>query len=439
MTNKINAALEREFLPAALELVETPAPALPRAVLWAIVAALVFAIGWSFIGRIDLVAVAPGKVIAAGKTKVIQPAEVGVVKRILVADGQTVKAGDVLVELEAAATATGADTARQREALMAARLESARYDALARGTALKADAPRALLDAEARAMGSQRHEQRAKLAELDAEISRRTAELGAVRELAKKLEQTLPIAQRRAEDYKSLVEQKFMSQHGYLEREQARIENERDLAFQRARVEQLAAAVEETRRRRESLVAEFERAAVNAKTDADKRAALLAQELVKAQARQSQQTLVAPVDGVVQQLAVHTVGGVVTPAQTLMVVTPSEYQAEVETLLENRDVGFVKPGQHVEVKVDTFPFTRYGTIPGTVTFVSRDAVADEKRGLVFQARVKLDKPAIRVDERDIALTPGMAVTAEIATDRRRVIDFFLDPIRKTASEALIER
>jgi hemolysin D len=439
MTNKINAALEREFLPAALELVETPAPALPRAVLWAIVAALVFAIGWSFIGRIDLVAVAPGKVIAAGKTKVIQPAEVGVVKRILVADGQTVKAGDVLVELEAAATATGADTARQREALMAARLESARYDALARGTALKADAPRALLDAEARAMGSQRHEQRAKLAELDAEISRRTAELGAVRELAKKLEQTLPIAQRRAEDYKSLVEQKFMSQHGYLEREQARIENERDLAFQRARVEQLAAAVEETRRRRESLVAEFERAAVNAKTDADKRAALLAQELVKAQARHSQQTLVAPVDGVVQQLAVHTVGGVVTPAQTLMVVTPSEYQAEVETLLENRDVGFVKPGQHVEVKVDTFPFTRYGTIPGTVTFVSRDAVADEKRGLVFQARVKLDKPAIRVDERDIALTPGMAVTAEIATDRRRVIDFFLDPIRKTASEALIER
>lgn len=437
----MRTSLEREFLPAALEIIETPAPALPRAVLWAIVAALGFALAWAYIGKIDLVAVAPGKVIAAGKTKVIQPAEVGVVKRILVADGQAVRAGDVLIELESAATATAADTARQREALMAMRLEAARYEALARGGPIKAPAgaSKALVDAEVRAMAGQLHEHRAKLAEFDAEIVRRTAELGAVRQLAEKLAETLPIAQQRAEDYKSLVEQKFVSQHGYLERKQARIENERDLAFQRARVEQLAAAVEEARRRRDSAVAEFERTAINARLDADKRAAILEQDLIKAQTRQQQQKLTAPVSGTVQQLAVHTVGGVVTPAQTLMVITPSEYQAEVEALLENRDVGFVKVGQHVEVKVDTFPFTRYGTIPGTVSFVSSDAVQDDKRGLVFQARVRLEKPAIRVDERDVSLTPGMAVTAEIATARQRIIDFFLDPIRRTAGEALIER
>jgi hemolysin D len=437
----MRTVLEREFLPAALELVETPAPALPRAILWAIVAALGFTILWACIGQIDLVAVAPGKVIAADKTKVIQPVEVGVVKRILVTDGQKVKAGDVLIELDAAATATGADTERQREAVTAARLEAARYEALATGTSIKAPAgaPKDRIDAESRALSSEVQEHRAKLAELDAEIVRRTAELGAVKELAAKLAQTLPIAQRRAEDYKRLYDQKFVSEHGYLEREQARIENERDLAFQRARVEQLAAAIEEVRRKRASQVAEFERTAVNAKVDADKRAGLLAQELVKAETRQHQQTLTAPVDGVVQQLAVHTIGGVVTPAQTLMVITPSDYQAEVEAVLENRDVGFVKPGQHVEVKVDTFPFTRYGTIPGTVSFVSNDAVQDQTRGLVFQARVKLDHPAIRVDERDVALTPGMAVTAEIATAKRRIIDFFLDPVRKTTGEALIER
>ena len=433
--------LEREFLPAALEIVETPAPALPRAVMWTIVAALCFALAWACIGKIDLIAVAPGKVIAADKTKVIQPVEVGVVKRILVTDGQKVKAGDVLIELDAAATATAADTERQREAVTAARLEAARYEALARGTSIKAPvgAGKAQVEAEARAMVTQAQEQKARLAELDAEIVRRTAELGSVKELAAKLAQTLPIAQRRAEDYKRLYDQKFVSEHGYLEREQARIENERDLAFQQAHVQQLAAAIEEVRRKRDSLVAEFERTAVNAKVDADKRAGLLAQELVKAETRQHQQTLVAPVDGVVQQLAIHTVGGVVTPAQTLMVIAPSDYQAEVEAMLENRDVGFVKPGQHVEVKVDTFPFTRYGTIPGTVSFVSSDAVQDEKRGLVFQARVKLDKPVIRVDERDVSLTPGMAVTAEIATSKRRVIDFFLDPVRKTTGEALIER
>jgi hemolysin D len=263
--------------------------------------------------------------------------------------------------------------------------------------------------------------------------------VASVKELAAKLAETLPIAQRRAQDYKNLVEQKFLSQHLYLEREQVRIEQERDLAFQQARVRELGAAIEEARRRRDSMVAEFERAAVNAKVDADKRAALLEQELVKAQTRERQQILLAPVDGTVQQLSVHTVGGVVTPAQPLMVIAPSDYHAEVEAVLENKDVGFVKVGQRAEVKIETFPFTRYGTIPGTVSFVSQDAVPDEKRGLVFQARVKLDRPTIRVEEREVILSPGMAVSAEIATSRRRAIEFFLDPIRKVTSEGLRER
>jgi hemolysin D len=448
LTQAERTPLERQFLPAALEIVDTPAPALPRAVLWTIVGALILTLLWSIVGRIDLIAVASGKIIAADKTKLIQPAETAVVKRILVADGQVVKAGQVLIELEAAATATGAETARNREALAAARLESARYEALAKGSSgvgasaafrAPAGAPKDLVQAETRAMQSQYHEHRAKLAALDAEIVKRTAELGSSRELVAKLAQTLPIAQRRAEDYKNLMKQSFISQHGYLEREQARIEQERDLAFQEARIRELAAAVEEARRRRDSMVAEFERTAIGAKTDADKRAAQLEHEVVKARTREQQQILVAPVDGTVQQLAVHTIGGVVTPAQTLLVISPSDYQAEIEAILENKDVGFVKVGQRAEVKIETFPFTRYGTLAGTVIFVSSDSVPDEKRGLVYQARVKLDKGTIRVDERDVTLTPGMAVSAEISTGKRRVIDFFLDPIRKTVSEGLRER
>jgi hemolysin D len=440
--------LEREFLPAALELAETPAPVLPRAVLWTIVGALLFTLLWSMIGRVDLIAVATGKVIAADKTKTIQPVETAVVRRILVTDGQVVKAGQVLIELEAAATATGAETARNRDALTAARLEAARYEALAKVSSgagasasfrAPADAPEHLAQAEARAMQSQYHEHRAKLAALDAEIAKRNAELGSSRELVAKLAQTVPIAQRRAEDYRNLMKQSFISQHGYLEREQARIEQERDLAFQEARIKELAAAVEEARRRRDSLVAEFARTAVGAKTDADKRAAQLEHEVVKAHTRELQQTLVAPVDGTVQQLAVHTIGGVVTPAQTLLVISPSDYQAEIEAILENKDVGFVKAGQRAEVKIETFPFTRYGTLAGTVTFVSSDSVPDEKRGLIYQARVKLEQGTLRVDDRDVTLTPGMAVTAEISTGRRRVIEFFLDPIRKTVSEGLRER
>jgi hemolysin D len=440
--------LERQFIPAALEIIETPAPALPRAVLWTVIAALAFALTWGWMGRIDMVAVAPGKVIAADKTKIIQPAETAVVRRILVADGQAVKGGQVLIELEAAATATAAETARIREALLAARLESARYDALADaadGAAplspfrAPAGTPKSLASAESRALQVQHEEQRARLAAVDAEIAKRSAELASVRELVTKLAQTLPIAQRRAEDYRNLVKQNFISQHGYLEREQARIEQERDLAFQEAKARELAAAVDEAWRRRDGLIAEFRRVAVSAKIDADKRAALLEQDLVKARTREKQQTLVSPVDGTVQQLAVHTVGGVVTPAQVLMVIAPSEYQAEVEAVLENKDVGFVKVGQRAEVKVETFPFTRYGTLQGTVQFVTNDAVPDEKRGLVFQARVKLEKASMRIDERDVMLTPGMAVSAEISTGKRRVLEFFFDPIRKTLGEGLRER
>jgi len=118
-------------------------------------------------------------------------------------------------------------------------------------------------------------------------------------------------------------------------------------------------------------------------------------------------------DGTVQQLAVYTQGGVVTPAQALMVIAPADYHPEVEATLENKDVGFVKEGQKAEIKVETIPFTRYGTLPGTVTFVSHDAVNDEKKGPVFQVRVRLEKPSLKVDERTVQMSPGMAVSGSI--------------------------
>jgi hemolysin D len=442
---KARTPLERQFLPAALEIIDTPAPALPRAIIATICVAFLFALLWSIVGHVDMVAVAPGKITAADRTKVIQSAETAVVKRIYVKDGQEVKEGDILIELDAAATATAAETSRLTDALWAARLEAARFDALAHAakgasaTLTLPGAPAKALMNEQRSLVSQTQEHRARLQALDAEIAKRQAEIAAAQALTQKLSQTAPIAKRRAEDYKDLVDKNFISQHGYLEREQTRIEQEQDLKFQQARVKELQAAVEETRKRTESQIAEFERQAVTAKLEADKKTAQLEQELVKAKTRQTQQTLTAPVAGTVQQLAVHTIGGVVTPAQALLVIAPKDYAPEVEAILENKDVGFVKVGQAVEVKVETFPFTRYGTIPGTVSVVSNDAVADEKKGLVFHARVRLEKPTIQVGDRQVGLSPGMAVTAEIATGERRLITYFLDPLRKTTKESLRER
>jgi hemolysin D len=438
--------LERQFLPATLELQETPPSALPRATLWTLIAAFVVALAWSILGRVETVAVAQGKIVPSDRAKVIQSAETAVVKRIVVTDGETVRAGDVLIELDA--TISTADAQRSKEEWLTARLEAARARAFLRaieqGTVAPvleriSEASPALVATEARLLASQAQEFRGRIAALDGELAKRRAELQSTRELVAKLAQTVPIARRRAEDFKSLVQQNYVSQHGYLEREQARIEQERDLAFYQSREQELALAVEEALLRKGAFVAEVRRAAVDSLSAAEKKAALLAQDIVKTAQRTKLMRLTAPVDGTVQQLAIHTVGGVVTPAQPLMVIVPTEYSAEVTAVLENKDVGFVKATQRAEVKIETFPFTRYGTVPAEVTFVSQDAVQDEKRALVFQARLRLERTSLQVDQRTVALAPGMAVTAEIKTGERRVIEYFLEPMLRTASESLREK
>ena len=155
--------------------------------------------------------------------------------------------------------------------------------------------------------------------------------------------------------------------------------------------------------------------------------------------KQRLQTLRAPVNGVVQQLAVHTLGGVVQTAQQLMVIVPEDVGLEAEVLVLNKDVGFVRAGQEVEIKVDSFPYTRYGTLSGTVVHVSRDAVKDEQQGLVFPAQIQMERASIIVDGHKTPLQAGMSVVAEIRTGKRRVIDYLLSPLQQYQSEAMKER
>ncbi len=437
--------LERQFLPAALELLESPPSPLPRVLLWTIIVIFTAALVWSVFGRLDTVAVAHGKVIASTRAQLVQPVDTAVVKRILVRDGQAVRKGEVLVELDA--TLPHADSAQARDSWVATRLESARARALLasmdQGQSLSLQSIEGVeperLASERALLASQVGAYRSKLAALDAETAKREAELASARELVSKLRETAAIAKQRADDYKGLMDKSFVSRHGYLDRERERIEEERTLAYQRARLVELENAIRETRERRGAYVAEFRRETTAALNEAERREAGLAQELVKTSERERLMRLTAPVDGIVQQLAVHTEGGVVTAAQPLLVVAPKDYEAEVEVALDNKDVGFVKRGQRGEVKVETFPFTRYGTIPARVLFVSSDAAADEKRGLVFQAKLALDRSTLQVDEREVNLTPGMAVIAEVKTGSRRVIEYFLSPILQTSQESLRER
>ena len=419
---------EAQFLPAALELQETPVSPAPRIAMWLILCFALMAFLWAIFGHMDVVATAHGKIVPNDRTKVIQPIETATVTAIRVSDGQSVIAGDVLIELDA--TTAKADSARLGNDLTTSRLQAARARAML--AAIASGKPPALermpdmevgrLAQEQRLLDGQYSEYQAKLARIDADVARREAELASTREIVRKLEQTAPIARQRAQDFKDLVEKNFISKHGYLEKEQARIEQEADLATQRSRLKELSASLQEARSQRIALAAETRRIALDSLNEAEQKATGFSNELVKSDSRGKLMTLTAPVDGTVQQLAVHTVGGVVTPAQPLMVIVPKDNPIEVEAFVENKDIGFVNPGQAAVVKIETFPFTKYGTIDARVIQVSNDAVSDEKRGLIFPARVNLERATIQVENKTVNLSPGMAVTVEVKTSQRREIE-----------------
>lgn len=436
---------EAQFLPAALALRDSPVHPAPRIALWLMMAFTLIALLWAIFGRMDVVATAVGKIIPSDRTKVIQPMETAVVKAIHVRDGQTVNVGQILIELDA--TTAAADSERLRNEALTAQLEARRAEALL--SALEhgmlpklkpldgADAAR-LLAEQSQASG-QYQEYQARRLQLQAEIARRRAELQTTQDQVRKLEQTAPIARQRAQDFQKLVKENFISQHGYLEREQARIEQEQDLASSRSKVMEIRAALAEAQQQQATLTAETRRQLLDQYNLANQKAASLQQELIKADQRGRLMRMTAPVAGTVQQLAVSTVGGVVTPAQPLMVIVPKDNVLEVEAMLPNKDIGFVNPGQDAEVKVETFPFTKYGTINGKITQVSSDAIQNEKLGLIYSTRVKLAKDTIRVENKTVRLTPGMAVTVEVKTGSRRVIEYFLSPLMQVTSESLRER
>jgi hemolysin D len=440
---------EAAFLPAALSLQDTPVHPAPRRLAYALIALFLIALAWSIFGQVDIVAVAPGKIIVSERTKIIQPLEVSVVKRVLVRDGDHVEAGQPLVELDP--TMAIADRTNVHEQLKAAQSEVLRTRALLQ--ALNSSEPRALdlgkaipqgwtdedLSSARAELNDEWSDITAKLAKAAAEINRRQAEIATAREVVTKLETTLPIARQREADFRQLADQGFMSSHANQDRTRERIEMERDLATQRARLAEANATLRESENTRAAYIAETKHSLRTREAAAELKRQQGTQDLAKAGQRERLTTLKAPVAGTVQQLATHTEGGVVTEAQPLMVIVPDGAQVTAEATLDNKDIGFVSPTQEAAIKLETFPYTRYGTVNATVKTVTADAVNDEKRGALFPVTLNLNSTTIDVDGKPIKLSPGMNLTAEIKTGKRRVIEFLLSPVQTATSESLRER
>ncbi len=438
---------ETEFQPAALALCDTPIHPAPRWAMAMIVGLLIVAVAWASLGKVDVMATAQGQIAPNGDVKTIQSQDTGVVTAIHVVDGQQVKQGDPMIDLDATDAQSHAEQASST-------LASARNEA-ARGRALleaidhqRAPSLQASSGAEAAELTAQRHvlageyaDYLSNVRELEAEVAQAAASLHGAEAEISKLEATLPIEQTKEQDYAKLAEKGYVGLHQYYGEKQAVIQMKQDLAAQRAKRVETQAALDAAQRKRDAYIAQTRRTWLEKIQDDETKAVASGSELAKAKAHSRLMHLIAPVDGTVQHLAVHTIGGVVSPAQAIMTVVPLSHQLLVEATIDNQDIGFIHAGQPAEVKVEAFPYTRYGVLHGTVVQVSNDARPDEadKRKWVFAAQIALPTDSMLIEGKEIHLTPGMTVTAEIKTGRRRIISYLLSPLIQHARESLHER
>ena len=464
-------ATDREFLPASLEILVTPPSPIARALLLTICGLFFLALTWSYFGWIDIYAVAPGKFQPIGGSKVVQPLEPGIVTAIYVENGSHVNAGDVLLALDP--TETAADREAQARDLEAASAETSRREVAI--AAASTDTLEPLPIAFATNISERvRHREEgvlaADLAQLRSTVASLKAQLAEKQATKDRLTTTIAAREKLIELAKERVAMRQrLDAMGSGSRGQT-IESLEQLATQittdtgdRGQLIETDAAMRSLERKSQETVAQFvadqsqKLAAVEQKRDH------LEQELIKAQSKANRTELKAPIAGTVQQLAVSSLGQVVASGQSLLTIVPLGGSIEVQAMIANQDIGFVEVGQPAVVKVDAFPFTRYGTINGVVEKVSRDAVDQrdstvlsdaanaaktqssapnspaKTQDLVFPATIKLTQSAIDIDGKAVALIPGMGVSVEIKTGRRRAIDYLLSPLREITSRAGSER
>jgi hemolysin D len=465
---------ELEFLPAALEIIETPASPLGRAIGAALIAFVVIAIAWACIGHVDIIATAQGKVVPVGRIKVIQPLQAGTVTAIHVRDGDRVKAGEVLIELDH--TVGAAERSHVMEDLIAARLDAARLAALRAGLEAgglapvgfspPANAPPSAVARTRAQMQAQADQQAAKLAALDHQIAQKVAEGNETAATIAKLQDGLPWLEQTADVREKAKNLLYGNVIAHLEAQLKLSEQRHELIVQQRKAVEIDAARAALEAQRRQTQAEYAQDIVSDLAEAEQKAAQSADDLIKADRKIEDETLRAPIDGMIQQLALHTIGGVVTPAQQLMVVVPADAHIEIEAMVQNRDIGFVHEGETAEIKIDTFNFTKYGLLHGTVLSISADAIQRDKpptqnggdsdkdernhatlsrtsepagQELLYSARVALHSTRMLVEGRMVDLAPGMAVTVEIKTGRRRIIEYLLSPLLRYKQESLRER
>ena len=450
-------------MPAALEIIETAASPSGRKMMHLIMAMVTIFALWSWFGEVDIVAVAPGKIIPQGRTQVIQSLEAGTVKAISARDGQRVTAGALLIELDD--TALLSEQSRSRQERIQSSLDIARLQSILEPEQEEAlfaaiDAPGDDIKRVRYHMKSQRLEHARKLAVIDDNLNQKEAEREQAVVSLEKINSVLPLLEERASIRQRGAETQYGSRLLYLEIAQQLLELKSERIVQQHRLKASEAASQALISQKEQVTAEFVTNILNELNRSRIQFGQAQETEQKASRRLELTRITAPISGTIQDLSINTIGGVVSPAQQLLRIVPEGDVLEAIVIINNQDVGFVTAGQSAEIKIDAFPFTRYGLLSGQVAEISRDArsvqavnnpefgpknKSDEteniERGerLVFVARIILQKHSLSVNGEDVELLPGMSMKAEIKTGKRRLADFFLAPLRQYDQEIFRER
>ncbi len=433
---------EKEFLPAVLEVTETPPSHAARLLTYLIMLMFTVLILWSVLGKIDIIATATGKLIPASNIKTIQTLVDSEIEEIFVQEGQYVKEGQDLIKFNQ--TEVQANIRRIKNEMKALEIAVARLQALLTDNpeenfAYDETIDEYLIKIHSGLLKSQMTEKAAKIEVLNGQIAKAEKEKDTIAADLKRIEKLLPSVKERIEKKKILADKKLIARLTFLEQEEELTNLQKQRNVQVKKMAETEANIEFLQKELRQYLAEFDKSIMQELKDNREKLASYQQELIKYEEALKRTVVKAPLSGYVQQLVYHTKGGVVETAKPIMNLVPEDYKLEADVMILNKDIGFVRPEQNVEIKIDSFPFTKYGTIKGKVRNISGDAVQDEKLGLIFPSRLTLLDNKILADGQVVQLKPGMSVTAEIKTGKRRVIEYLLSPVMKYLNESMRER
>ena len=434
---------------ALLRDIESTAPAAAlAALLWTLVALGAALLVWAVVAQLDIVATAPGRLVPVSQVKLVQSAEPGIVREILVRDGDRVAAGQVMLRLDA--TVAGADAAAVAHELMLRRITVRAIDAeLAGRPLLPVEGDAAPVFSQVRAhFAARRQALLDALAQEEQAGARARSDLLAARRLRDKLSSTLPVLQQSADSHARLHREGFVGELLAAEKRREVLEREGDLKAQEAAAEALVASVAQSERRREQLRSGYRVELLRERVDAAATVQRLEQESHESGLRAQLMEIRAPHEGIVKDLALHTLGAVVQAGSPLLQVVPTGDMLRAEALLANEDIGFVEVGQPVKLKLAAYPFQKFGMLEGRVVQISADAIAQAEAARAsgtnpmaapaqtYKAVIELAEQGLRLPNgRYLDIAPGMAVVAEIHQGHRTVIEYLLSPVQRVAMEA----